>query len=76
LPPLRVAINVCASVPLVPEPEYTFTVTVLESPLAVPAVPENVGVLLLVLVPFAGLDNVTTGEVGEVVATVKVFALL
>jgi hypothetical protein len=73
LPPLRVAINVCASVPLVPEPEYSFTVTVPRSPLAVPAAPENVGVALLVVLLLAGFVNVTTGAT---VSTVNVLAVL
>jgi hypothetical protein len=36
-------------------------VTVLESPAAVPAVPENVGVGLFVELAFAGLVSVTVG---------------
>jgi hypothetical protein len=44
------------------EPKNTSTVIVDASPGAALAVPENVGLLLFVVLPFTGLPNVTTGE--------------
>jgi hypothetical protein len=71
LPPLAVAINVCAGIPVALEPEYSLTVTVLESPLAVPAEPENVGVALFIVLPLAGLVNVTAGAEADDTVTLN-----
>src|SRR5438034_785719 len=59
------------SKPDVSEPAYTFTVTALRSPSAVPATPEKVGAVLVDELPFAGCVNVTTGGVVSA-RTVKV----
>ena len=50
-----------------------FTVTLVESPLPIPAVPWKVGVVLLVEPPLAGLVSVT---VGATVSIVNVRVLL
>ena len=62
--------------PVAEEPLYSLTVTVVESPGSVPAVPANVGVGSVVSVPSAGVVNVITGGTVSGVAIVKVLALL
>ena len=61
LAPDAVVVSVCAGDPEVDEPWNTLTVIVDESPCAVPAAPENGGLLLLVVLLFAGLVSVTAG---------------
>jgi hypothetical protein len=68
-PPVRVADSVCTGEPDTPEPAYTFTVTVAESPLPAPAAPLSVGVVSLVRNPTGREVSVTPGWV---VSTVKV----
>ncbi len=68
-----VAVSVAFSSPVTPVPAYTLTVTALPSPVAVPAVPENVGVVSLVDDPPAGLVSDTCGAL---LSTVKLFAEL
>jgi hypothetical protein len=72
--PCRVALSVCNGVPVALEPAYTFTVTRVESPFDVPAVPEKVGVAFVLEEPLAGWLSVTTGV--ELSAMVKVLVLL
>jgi hypothetical protein len=72
-PAEAVAVRVCTGVPDADAPGYTLIVTGVESPDAVPAEPENVGVLLLTVDPLAGLVKVT---IGAVVSTVKVVGVL
>jgi len=72
----RVALSVCRGVPLALDPEYTFTVTVAESPGALPATPEKVGVAVDTVAPFAGWVSVTVGGVVSGTLTVNVFAEL
>jgi hypothetical protein len=60
-------------VPDAVDPPYTFTVTDDESPAAVPAVPENAEVRLLVTLELAGCASEIDGAVAS---TVNVFALL
>ncbi len=68
-----VALKVCARVPVVSAPAYTLTVTVLESPVAVPAAPENVGFATFTVDPLVGLDKVTAATLES---TVKVIGTL
>ena len=56
--------SVCTGEPEVLDPEKILTMIVEESPAAVPAAPENAGLLLLSVLPFAGLVNVTLGGDG------------
>ena len=65
--------SVCTGEPEVLDPEKILTMIVEESPAAVPAAPENAGLLLLSVLPFAGLVNVTAGAF---VLIVKVLGVL
>ena len=60
-PPETVAVSVCTGEPEVLVPANTLTVIIDESPGAVPAAPENAGLLLFVVLPLTGLVNVTAG---------------
>jgi hypothetical protein len=62
LPPEAVVVSSCIGKPEVLEPKNTSTVIADESRGAVLAVPENVGLLSFVVLPFSGLPNVTAGE--------------
>jgi hypothetical protein len=70
---LRDAVSVCTGVPAAAEPMYTDTVTDDESPGAMPAVPEKVGVVSFVALLLTGDASDTTGGVPS---TVNVFAEL
>jgi hypothetical protein len=59
--PDAVVVSVSTGTPERLEPRNRLIVIVGKSPLAVPAVPENVGLLLFVAVPVAGLVNPTAG---------------
>src|SRR5204863_388733 len=59
--------STCSGVPLALEPAYTLTVTVVESPLSVPATPLNEGVWVERLAPLAGEVNDTSGAVVSIV---------
>ena len=54
--------SVSSGEPVVSVPAYTSTVTVEESPGAVPAAPANVGVTSFVTSPSAGSESVTAGS--------------
>jgi hypothetical protein len=68
-PPLRVRLSVCTGVPVGVDPANTFTVTVAESPVALPAAPASEGVLSFVRLPALGVVTVTAGAA---VSTTKV----
>lgn len=68
--PDTVGVRVCTVV----APCLISTLTVVESPAALPAVPEMVGELLLMELPLTG--DVTATPVGAKVSTVKALALL
>ena len=63
MPPERVTGSVCSGDPEVPVPLQIFTVTVAESPAALPALPASVGVVSFVAEPSAGEVSVTAGGV-------------
>jgi hypothetical protein len=56
-----VVVSVRTGEPEIPAPLQTFTVTVLESPTAVLAAPDNAGVVSFVNEPLAGETSVTAG---------------
>src|SRR5437763_645606 len=59
--PEAFAVSACFGEPKVPEPEKSLMVIVDESPGAVPATPENAGLLVFSLLPLAGVLSVTAG---------------
>ena len=61
LPPEAVVASVCTGEPETPDPEKTLTVIFDESPGAVPAAPENAGLLSCVVLPLTGFLTVTAG---------------
>ena len=67
LPPEMVVASVCTGEPETPDPEKTITTTFGESLGAVPAVPENDGLLSCVVLPLTGLLTVTAGATRRMV---------
>ena len=61
LPPDAAAVRVCTGKPEMPDPAKTSTVIFDESPGALPAAPENAGLLWSVVLPLTGLLTVTAG---------------